>query len=252
MKSKSALVYLINLSFFLYFLILLVERILSVAFSLADGINLFADGFHAYTYSLVFLSIGAFLVYLVLKCRENVKALFKPNEAVGFRHLCIAAGILLLSGMVHTEHTIGVIQFVSYGILILGILLQVILNVRQGGDKALHWLSFAYLVAFSMAIPVMYRSFLELHVLFHILEGFASFALVAVFTILLLRVFNGADDLFYLVPIIGAVVLDVALIAMRWNEEANFFVLIFIVLSSLLFIAGFVYKRIHKKKAEQA
>ena len=252
MKNKSTLVYLINLSFFLYFLILLVERVLSVAFSLADGINLFADGFHGYTYSLVFLSIGAFLVYLVLKCRENVKALFKPNEAVDFRHLCIAAGILLLSGMVHTEHTIGVIQFVSYGILILGILLQVILNVRQGGDKALHWLSFAYLVAFSMAIPVMYRSFIELHVLFHILEGFTSFALVGVFTILLLRVFDGADDLFYLVPIIGAVVLDVALIAMRWNEEANFFVLIFIVLSSLLFIAGFVYKRIHKKKTEQA
>ena len=245
MKHKNTLTYLINLSFFLYFLILIVERTLSVVLSLTNGVNLYADGFNGYTYSLVFLSIGGFIIYLVLKCRDNIKALFIRRENIDFKHLCIASGILLLSGMVHTEYTIGAIQFVSYGILIVGILLQVIINVHSGGNKVLHWFSFAYLVAFSMAIPVMYRSFIELHILFHIVEGITSFLLVGLFTFFLLLVFKGNDDLFYLIPIIVTVILDTLLIAMRWNEEINVFVLIFVILSALIFIAGFIYKSIY-------
>lgn len=245
MKHKNTLTYLVNLSFFLYFLILIVERTLSVVLSLANKVNLYADGFNGYAYSLVSLSVGGFIIYLVLKCRDNIKALFMHTENIDFKHLCIASGILLLSGMVHTEYTIGAIQFVSYGILIVGILLQVIINVHNGGNKVLHWLSFAYLVAFSMAIPVMYRSFIELHFLFHIVEGITSFLLVGLFTIFLLLVFKGNDDLFYLIPIIVTVILDTILIAMRWNEEINIFVLIFVILSALIFITGFIYKSIY-------
>nr|MCR5505411.1 hypothetical protein [Bacilli bacterium] len=127
-KKKRFFNYLINLCFFLYFLILLVERSLSVILSLTHKVNLFANGFNAYVYLLTFISIAGFIIYLSLRCRNNVKALFKMDTEISFKDLCIASGILLLSGMVHTEYTIPVIQFISYGILIIGILLKVIMN----------------------------------------------------------------------------------------------------------------------------
>ena len=115
---------------------------------------------------------------------------------------------------------------------------------------ALKWLSFAYLVAFSMAIPVMYHSNVDLHVLFHIIEAVASFALVILFTNLLLMLFSDKDDLFMLIPISAAVLLDIPLIILRWNEEINWFVLIFISLSFILFVIGYIFKKLIKNKEE--
>ncbi len=247
-KNTKTLTYLINLSFFLYFAILLVERVLSVSLSFANGIDIFADAFNGYTYLLVFGSVAGFVVYLLVFCRPNIKALVRVPEDLSFRNLCIASGILLLSGMVHTECTTPVIQFVSYGILIVGILLEVILNLNQDGDKVLRFLSFAYLVAFSMAIPVMYRSNIDLRFLFHFNEALASVGLVGVFTYLMILTFDGKDDLFLVWPIVAATLIDALLIALRWHEEANVFVLIFISLSVVLFAVGFLYKMFRKKK----
>lgn len=244
MKNKSkAIVYLINLCFFLYFALLFAERSISVALSLSNGVNLFGTAFDGYVYSVVFLSVIAFLVLLVWKCRSNVKALVKPTEDLRFDSLCLAGGVLLLSGMVHTHYTISGLQFASYGIWILGILLKVVTLHSASSNKPLLWLSFAYLVAFSMAVPVMYPSQIEAHVFFHILEAVGSIALVGAFTYLLLRLFEDKEDLFLLWPIVVAVVIDVPLIVLRWNEEINFFVLIFLVLSAALFLTGFLYKK---------
>ena len=244
MKSKSkTLTYFINLCFFLYFVLLIVERSISVALSLSNGINLYGTAFDGYVYSLVFLSIVGFLVLLIMKCRTNIKALFKPSEDLRFDWVCIAGGILLLSGMVHTHYTISGLQFASYGIWILGILLKVVTLHSASSNKPLLWLSFAYLVAFSMAVPVMYPSQIEAHVFFHILEAVGSIALVGAFTYLLLRLFDDKEDLFLLWPIVVAIVIDVPLIVLRWSEEINFFVLIFLVLSAALFLTGFLYKK---------
>lgn len=244
MKNKSkTITYLINLCFFLYFVLLLAERSISVALSLSNGVRLFATAFDGYVYSVVFLSVVAFLILLIWKCRSNVKALVKPTEDLRFGCLCLAGGVLLLSGMVHTYYTISGLQFASYGIWILGILLKAVTVHSSGGNKPLLWLSFAYLVAYSMAVPVMYPSQIEAHVFFHILEAVGSVALVGAFTNLLLRLFNDSEDLFSLWPIVLAIVIDVPLIALRWSEEINFFVLIFLVLSAALFLTGFLYKK---------
>ena len=248
-KTTKTLCYLINLSFFLYFLILLGERILSVILSLTNGVNLYADGYNGYTYTLVFLSVIGWLICLITFCRPNIKALFRFDEKIDFTYLCIASGILLLSGMVHTEHTVPVIQFVSYGLLIIGILLKVVTNQKTSQNKVILWLSFAFLVAMSMAIPVMYRSLIELRVLFHVLEGIASFVLVGAFTYLLLQVFQGKEDLFLPWVALLLVLLDVPLIVMRWNEEINWFVLIFLSLSIVLFAVGYLYKKATSKRA---
>lgn len=243
MKNKSnAIPYLSNLSFFLYFVLLIVERSISVVLSLSNNINLYGNTFDGYVYSLVFISVVGFLVLLIVKCRPNIKAIIKPSDDLRFDWLCIAGGVLLLSGMVHTHYTISGLQFASYGIWILGILLKVISIHHKTENKVLLWLSFAYLVAFSMAIPVMYQSMIEAHVFFHILEAIGSIALVGCFAYLLLRLFNDNGDLFPLWPIILAIVIDVPLIVLRWNEEINFFVLIFIALSTAAYIVGFAYK----------
>lgn len=227
----------------MYFIILLAERLISVIRSFSNGVDIFSNGFHGYVYILVFVSIISWCLYLLLKCRENIKYLFKPKEEISFNNLCVASGIILLSGMVHTEYTIPVIQFISYGILIVGILLKVILLNKESNNRTLLWLSFVYLVSFSMAIPVMYYSSIKLHILFHVIEGIASFALVGVFTYLLLLIFNGENDLFKLWPICAAIILDVPLIILRWNEEINYFVLIFISLSTLLFVVGYIFSK---------
>ena len=231
---------LIKLSFYLYFLILIVERALSVSLSFANGVNIFQGGFNIFTYLTVFVSILAFLVYFIWKCRDSFN--FK-DENPDYTKLCIASGILLLSGMVHTEYTISGIQFASYGILIAGILLRVIMLNSFNENKLLLWFSFSYLVAFSMAIPVMYRTHLGTHVYFHVYEGITSYLLVGLFTLLMVLLFKGVSNLFLIVPFIIMVVLDSFLIAWRWPEEINFFVLIFASLSSVLFIVGFILSK---------
>ncbi|MCR4561991.1 MAG: hypothetical protein K5694_02135 [Bacilli bacterium] len=248
-KKSKALSYLINLFFFVYFLLLLVERVLSVIFSYSDKkVSLYGSAFHGYVYTVVFLSIGAFFVYLFLRCRKNIKALVKVNTELDYRDICIASGILLLSGMVHTEYTISGLQFASYGVLILGIILRVIEMQKVYKRRALSYMSLIYLVAFSMAIPVMYPSQIDLHVFFHVLEAIASIGLVATFTYLMVLLFSGKDDLFLYWPIALVLALDIPLIILRWNEEINFFVLIFLILSFVLFLVGFIYKNVHKEK----
>ncbi|MCR4879837.1 MAG: hypothetical protein K5906_02655 [Bacilli bacterium] len=247
-KKKSLINYFINLSFFLYFIILIVERVLSVTLSLVNKVNLYGTGFDGFTYTLVFTSILAFIIYLILKCRPHIKALFIKNDELDYFHLCIASGILLLSGMVHTQYTVPVIQFISYGILIIGILLKVILMHVNSSNKLLLWLSFSYLVCFSMAIPVMYHSYIEVSATFHVIEAFAIFFLVGVFTYLMLLLFANKEDLFIPWAIGIAFMFDVTLIIMRWNEEINVFVLIFISLSVILFTIGSYIKYIKKKE----
>ena len=143
MKNKSkTLTYFINLCFFLYFVLLIVERTISVVLSLSNNINLYGNAFDGYVYSLLFLSVIGFLVLLIVKCRPNIKAIIKPSDDLRFDWLCIAGGVLLLSGMVHTHYTISGLQFASYGIWILGILLKVISIHSKSENKVLLWLSF--------------------------------------------------------------------------------------------------------------
>ncbi len=249
MKKAKLFNYLINLSFFLYFIILLCERLSSVSLSFIHGLVMFSNGFTGYVYLLTFISIFSFIVFLVLKCRDNIKYLFNPNkEGVSYFYLCIASGLLLLSGMVHTEYTTLVVQFISYGILIVGILLKIILVSYEKNERFSLWLSFAFIVSFSMAIPVMYYSLIEHHVVFHVLEGVGSFALVAIFTYLLILIFQEYTNIVSLGVVLLLIVFNTQIIIMRWNEEINYFVLIFSSLTILIYLINLCYSLLIKKR----
>ena len=112
------------------------------------------------------------------------------------------------------------------------------MNVYRSIDYRL-WMSLIYLILFSMAIPVMYHSEIEKAILFHVIEAVVSLALVAAFAVLMYKVLIGnAVNLFYVIPIAIAVIGDTIIVAMRWKEKVNGFVLIFLIAASVMWIAG--------------
>jgi len=239
----------ISWTFLVYFLVLFAERAQSIIRTVTSGKGLFSSGFACYVNLLTILSLAATVVLLVGFNAGFWRSLFSADAAVNYTMLCVTAGTILLSGMVHTEYTIPGIQFASYGVLIVGLILQTVLNAQGGAPAFKLWYSLAFLVVFSMAIPVMYESAIAQHTLFHILEAVTAFALVVMFTYMMLLVMTGsATNLLLWVPFLTMAVLDTVLIAMRWKESVNSFVLIFASLSAVLFVAGKILFAVLPKK----
>lgn len=216
----------------LYFLILTAERLLSLADIFTGDFSAY-DGLDWYMTVLTILSlIGAYL-FIIVRCRSS--------SSVGdlFGRLSVAAGILLLGGMVHTNGSIPPLQFVSYGMILISMAIHTATQVKEHGGGLLRWLSFSYIVAFSMAIPVVYHTSIELSWLFIPLEILVSAGMVGLFTVMLRGFYNGTGEYsFPPAPLIAAVIGDFAVLALRFSEEINYFVLIFISLAVVLFAAG--------------
>lgn len=248
--DKKLTNYFINVSFFAYFVILITERVMSLVTSLTKDPNMFPDAFTGYGYIAVILSIVGFIVFMVFKGRDGVKALFNYSLTPNYIDLVVASGIILISGMIHLPVNYSVVQFISYGILIIGILLKVLLNHKESKNKPVLWLSFAYLVAFSMAIPVSYPEYnIPLASAFMVYEAFVTNGLIALFVFLTISIFSDEDNLFrYWWAALSLAVLDTLLIVFRSSSEINYFVLIFLALSVLIYIAGLVILLINKKK----
>ncbi|MEE3402394.1 MAG: hypothetical protein VZR76_05265, partial [Candidatus Enteromonas sp.] len=164
-KENVAATYLVNLCFWLYFIILMAERVYtSVITQLNDGNP--KGEFGVISFLVLGISLAVWFVYIIMFCRDSVIYLFNVKNGVNLKNLAIASGILLLSGMIHTPNTMAWLQFISYGILIFGMLIYVLASQ----PNLTKWFSFFYLVAFSMAIPVIYQSEMKSHVFFHITE----------------------------------------------------------------------------------
>lgn len=255
MSKTAKLNYVTLLGFFLYFVILLAERIISVVQTFVNGINVFANGFTSFVYITIFISFGLFLVYLVSKCRQEMKYLFRPSnelENINFRNLIIASGLILLSGMVHSEYTISGVQFASYGILIVGMLIYVINYFNSYEDKALAILSFIYIVCFSMAIPVVYQSKLDTHLAIHLIEGFGAYLLVASFTCMFIMLFSkNLKGMLSPIFIVLALAFDIPIIALEWSGSPNMFVMIFVITSSVIYLATQGYRCVKANKSNK-
>lgn len=227
MADKAKMIFLL-----LYFLILTAERLISLGAIFTGDFSRF-DGLDWYMTILTILSlIGAYL-FIFLRCRSASS----PAELFG--RLSVAAGIILLGGMVHTHGSIPPLQFVSYGMILISMAIHTAVQIKEHGGGVLRWLSFSYIVAFSMAIPVVYPTSIELSWLFIPLEIVVSAGMVALFTIMLRGFYMGTGAYgFHPAPLIAAVIGDSAVIALRFSEEINYFVLIFISIAVILFIAG--------------
>lgn len=248
-QKISMSVYFIHLLFAVYFIVLTAERIQSIVRSVRDpSVLLFGDGFNCYTYLITFVSLAVSLIYLIVTNGNLFVGVFtrsaRVHGSIQMGRLCIATGLILVSGMVHTEYTVAPIQFGAYGALIVAMIIQTAQKHRQSGKPVLLWLSVAFLTAFSMAIPVMYRSNIAYAGLFHVLEAITALVLVAMFTGMLYKVFcKDATNLFYFVPMLTVLVLDTVLIVMRSREEINWFVLVSLIATCVMFLIGRLWDR---------
>lgn len=226
-SDKAKLIFLL-----LYFLILTVERVISLVTMFTGDMQGY-DFLDWYMAALTVLSIIGAYSYMAARCR-----LTAPENGV-FGRLSVAAGILLLGGMVHTEGTIPPIQFGAYGMILISMAIHTAQQVKAHRGGLIRWLSFGFIVAFSMSIPVVYHTNIDLAALFIPLEIIVSAGMVVMFTFMLRNFYNGdgAYD-FPTVPFAFAAVGDAAVLALRWGEEINYFVLIFICIAAVLFAAG--------------
>lgn len=232
-----------NILIGLYFLILAVERIQSLVRAGKKKV-LLTDGLHKYMAGLCLVSFVGTIVLLVIQALRLPQATtisgleaMMSYATVSTLLLCGSIGCMLLSGMVHTEYSIPGLQFGAYGVLIAAMILRVMVqNFQKPGARILTLL---YIVAFSMAIPVVYPSEIKHKKAFHIIESVVSFALVGIFTIMLFQLFMGKYAwVFHPAFLIVAVIGDVLVLALRWKEEINWFVLVSLVLAVLLWIGG--------------
>lgn len=245
MEKKSVADKLKMVFLLLYFLILTVERVISLVCVFTGDFSSY-DVLDYYMTALTIVSLIGSYAYILLKCRivvrryDNGKVSASPELAVDtFKHLAVAAGIILLGGMVHTEGTIAPVQFAAYGMILISMAIHTAQCVKKCGGGFHRWISFSYIVAFSMAIPVVYHSSVELAWLFIPVEIIVSAGMVVLFTVMLKNFYTTTGEYaFPAIPFIAAIVGDAAVLALRWQEEINMFVLIFITLASVLWIVG--------------
>lgn len=239
-SDKAKLIFLL-----LYFLILTIERVISLAAVFTGDMGEY-DLLDWYMTVLTIAAIAGSYLYMLVKCRftvrhyDNGKVSAAPALEQGvFGNLSVAAGILLLGGMVHTNGTIPPLQFAAYGMILISMAIHTAQCVKEHGGGLIRWISFGYIVAFSMSIPVVYHTSIELAALFIPLEIVVSAGMVVLFTLMLRRFYNGDGRYgFPAAPFAAAVVGDAAVLMLRWNEEINLFVLIFICVTAVLFAAG--------------
>ena len=230
----------ISFLFLIYFVVLFIERAQSLyrSFSLTRK-EMFSSSFDIYVNVVTMISLLSFLVLICFFNKDFWASLVSKEAKVNYSMLTLTAGVILISGMVHSEYTIPGIQFASYGALIMAMVLKTIEKTGGGGDDTLMWYSLIYSVMFSMAIPVVYKSSIDKAALFHTTEAIVSLSLVVAFTYMLNRVFlTKADDLMSLVPFLIMLIGDILVLALRWKESVNSFVLIFASISTLMFAIG--------------
>lgn len=253
-KKISITDFLKSLLFLLYFVILTAERIISLVAVAADNILIIGVRFDIYTVSVTVVAIIGGWGYLLKKGRKLFR-LSAPKTAEDFLQPSVAAGILLLGGMVHTHGTIAPIQFAAYGCLLasMGIFCgECISRDKKTGDgRALvRWLSFAYITAFSMSIPVIYgvscgKSECVLCTPHSVIELIVSIGLTAAFTYMLYGFYKkDAVSPFSPSIIVPAVIGDGLLLFFGWHAEVNYFVLVSICAAAVLWVIG---KAVSKK-----
>ena len=248
-KSEHKMSIAISWLTMLYFVILFAERVQSMVRVVYVGNKgMLSTGFDSYVNVLTCCSLLAALIMLFTLNRDFLRSLIDSSVVPDYSKLSVTAGVILISGMVHTEYTIAPLQFGAYGMLILAMILRTVETAPAADSRFRLWYSVIYLTVFSMSIPVMYHSYIEQAVLFHVLSAVTALVLVGCFTYMMRLVFIGqAEDLLLIVPVVLMAVLDAAVIIMRWSEEVNTFALIFAVAAAVMFIIGKIVFAVMKK-----
>ena len=232
--------------FLLYFVILFAERLQSLLRAVSAN-QFFMDTFEGIAGVIVSLSLLSAVVLLGFFNKTFWKSLGGKAEP-DYAMMTVTAGVILVSGMIHTEYTIPAIQFASYGMLIVAMILRAVQLMPESKNRFGLWYSLIYLIVF---FQWRYRwptsTTLMNATLFHIIEYCVMFALVFSFTFMMRRLFLGrGDNLLLWIPFVIMAVGDAVILWMGRTAEVNAFVLIFAALSVILFIIGKIIFAIQK------
>ena len=247
---------LISIGFIGYTLILLVERILALIFSVSNG------GEYALVsnnvmptiyYAIVCLSITAGAVLLAVPMYKMAVQLFKKeNYEFNWKELILGMMILLFSGMMHTGWTLAPLQFVAYGLLIGAMVCVTINSCLRNKNNYNSIFSVVFLTLFSMAIPVCYISVNEAtQVPFYTFTLIAVFAEIPLFGFMLYEFFNKGEISFNYAPVISMLALSGSVVLLNFTSvsDFNWFVAIFVVLTTVCYLVFMIRKFIKCKKA---
>lgn len=227
----------------LYFLILLVERILAAVFSYNEGGEYALSSgyvFNYIAYSITILSLVAGIALSIKPMIGMFKCLF-TEELYPFENnylfIVLWTMAILFGGMMHTGFTKAPIQFVAYGFLILSFIVRCV--EECGGSKLFHSvISVIYITLFSMTIPVCYivLTLGHLDIFFYIVEFLAVFVLIPLLGLMLYKFFKyGVTDFSPIYPIVMAILSGLT-VGIKWKEEINYFVLIFSSLTIVFYL----------------
>ena len=249
---------LISVGFLLYFLILLVERVLALIFSVNQGDELALVN-HTFiglsTYIVTAVSVVAGLVLFAKPGLEMIKKLFSEqryNFELNYSKVINASMVFLISGMMHTGFTLAIIQFIAYGFLIMAMIVSTIdFCLNDKDNRFAYIVSLIYLILFSMAIPVVY-TIIEHQAVFYIVEFSAVIILIPLFAIALKSLFLKGRVSFCIYMIIPMVLLDGVIIGLKWSQEINWFLLIFAGLTLLFYLSfGLIVRTRDLKKVKE-
>jgi len=238
----------------IYFAVLFCERLIAIILSpthcnwntdkYRDAYT-FANGnpFNYVTLAVTVISLIAGVILSIKPLIGMIGRLFS-KECYPFednhKKIIIAAMAMLYGGMMHTSFTIAPIQFVAYGFLIASMIVRCVEKCIEDREHRFSSIvSVIYLTLFSMTVPVCYIAceLGKMTIFFYIAEFAAAFVLIPLFGKMLYRFYNvGYADFSFIYPLIMFVLSGLAVI-LKWSEEINFFVLIFVVLTSLFYLA---------------
>lgn len=228
-----------------YFIVIFTERLMAVILSFHHGGVYALDSgnyFNYITYCITALSLISGVILSVKPFFGLLKALFSKelySFEENYKSIVIAAMAFLYGGMMHTGFTIAPVQFIAYGFLIASMIVRTVEKCR--GDKAKSFssiVSVIYLTLFSMTVPVCYIALKlgALTVPFYIAEFAAAIILIPVFGIMLLKFFReGVTSFSFINPLI-MLILSGSAVALKWSEEINAFVLIFVILTLVFYL----------------
>jgi len=242
-----------------YVLFLVIERILALILSVNTASSTLAltsgNWFAITTYTVTAISVVAGLAFLAKPIIALCKVLFKRDELFDFtnnsRWLIIGSMVLLFSGMMHTGYTLSALQFTAYGFLILSIIFRGVQSIFEGKNKFAVIVSLVFLVSFSMAIPVCYYSTqaAPLGPLFFVSEFAAVLVLIPGFGYMLEKFFKEGVHDFDICMTLAMMVLSGLTVGLKWAEEVNWFLFIFVVLTTVIyFTIGLMAKKKLKKQ----
>lgn len=272
-KTTVILTKLKLLGLILYFLILFIERLLAVILSVRLGGEyalLSGNVFNYIVYGITAVSLVAGFVLMIRVLPAMFVSVFTSKEydfGANYKPVVIAAMVLLFGGMMHTGFTVAPVQFVAYGFLIGSMIVRTIECCLEVKEHALSdgnagvapfgkkrrfssIVSVIYLTLLAMAVPVSYISFQELpmRAVFFAVEFTAVFVLVPVFGILLLKFYDtGVTSFSFVYPLL-MLILSGLTVALKWKEEINWFVLIFVVLTLVFYLSfGLIARKKNKE-----